>query len=78
MEVEMLDTIEDSNKFHGADLDHPAHAGTVAQSVLEADDDDKPIIVHRLDKLKNGQVYDLPDSQARRLIDMGYARAVSA
>ena len=68
--VLMLDTVEDANTFPRDTPGAGVQTFTVGHRVY-------PHHIARVDKIRAGAEVQLPDSQADRLIALGYARAMT-
>lgn len=86
MKVTMLDTVEDSNEFEPREIKNVKKVPpyTISQNgVFRSEPDEKGklakvlVRVKRVDKLRKGQDYDLPERQARDLIRLKYAEEVT-
>lgn len=73
MKVTMKQTVEDSNEFLLDELKGVPKKLKSTIGYRERKVKDKVVSVCRVDKLMQGEEYDLPESQANELKKLGYA-----
>lgn len=81
MLVLVLEDLEDTNKFardeegfERALSEGYAQTKHIPEVTYLDDAKTEPLIVRRIDILKANQVYDLPEKQAKNLVELGLAR----